>query len=61
MNILTTFINNRNWLEILPIKENLLDLILELAHDPLLMPPTTSSLSMLCSVFLTLAFREPKR
>ena len=30
-------------------------------YAPLLMPPTTSSLSMLCSVFLTLALSEPKR
>jgi hypothetical protein len=30
-------------------------------YEPLLMPPTTSSLSMLCSVFLTLALSEPKR
>ena len=29
--------------------------------EPLLMPPTTSSLSMLCSAFLTLALSEPKR
>ena len=30
-------------------------------HYFLVIPPTTSSFSMLCSVFLTLALRDPKR
>ena len=37
-------------------------LLFLLRHQlPFEIPPTTSSFSMLCSVFLTLAFSEPKR